>query len=298
MGRFMSATGQFLSATNGQFPRPPTGSLRCPLTQRFAGRFLALSSTHHLVLLCLWALHTWALRAFYTTPRLVLESPEYGCGKTRVLEVLQRLCWNPKLIVSTSAAALYRRIHSAGDEPPTILQDEADAIWSRAAGAQAEDLRSLYDSGYRRGATVDRCEGDAKNMKVREFPVFTPAAFAGVEGKIPRSITSRGVAMRIRRRAPDEHLDDFRERDADLDAAPLRKHIEVWAQTNSDALAAARPTMPEGVRDRRAEVWEPLLAVADAAGGDWPTRARAACRHFELDSDPDERLSLGYPFTA
>ena len=28
----MSATGQFLSATNGQFPRPPTGSSRCPLT--------------------------------------------------------------------------------------------------------------------------------------------------------------------------------------------------------------------------------------------------------------------------
>ena len=34
MGRFMSATGQFLTATNGQFPRPPTGSYRCPLTEQ------------------------------------------------------------------------------------------------------------------------------------------------------------------------------------------------------------------------------------------------------------------------
>ena len=32
MGRFMSATGQFLLATNGQFSRPPTGSFSCPLT--------------------------------------------------------------------------------------------------------------------------------------------------------------------------------------------------------------------------------------------------------------------------
>jgi hypothetical protein len=32
MGRFMSATGPFLLATNGQFPRPPTGSYQCPLT--------------------------------------------------------------------------------------------------------------------------------------------------------------------------------------------------------------------------------------------------------------------------
>ncbi len=28
----MSATGQFLSATNGHNQRPPTGSSRCPLT--------------------------------------------------------------------------------------------------------------------------------------------------------------------------------------------------------------------------------------------------------------------------
>jgi hypothetical protein len=237
--------------------------------------------------------HTWALRVFYTTPRLVLESPEYGCGKTRVLEVLLRLCWYPKLIVSTSSAALYRRIDAAGDHPPTILQDEADAIWNRSAGTQAEDLRSAYDSGYRRGATVDRCEGDAKNMKVREFPVFAPVALAGVEGKIPRSITSRGITMHIRRRAPDELLDEFRERDVDHDAAPIRARIQAWAEASIDALAAARPTMPEGVRDRRAEIWEPLLVVADAAGGDWPKRARAACRHFEVDSDPDDKPSLG-----
>src|SRR5512144_566090 len=105
-------------------------------------------------------------------------------------------------------------------------------------------------------------------MRVREFPVFAPVALAGVEGKIPRSITSRGITMHIRRRSPDEHLDDFRERDADRDAAPLKACIERWAEANTEALAAARPSMSEGVRDRRAEIWEPLL------GGDWPRRSR------------------------
>ena len=32
MGRFVSATGQFLMATHGQFSCPPTGSFSCPLT--------------------------------------------------------------------------------------------------------------------------------------------------------------------------------------------------------------------------------------------------------------------------
>ena len=34
--------------------------------------------------------------------------------------------------------------------------------------------------------------------------------------------------------------------------------------------------MPPGIEDRPADVWEALLAVADAAGGTWPRKARAA----------------------
>ncbi len=35
--------------------------------------------------------------------------------------------------------------------------------------------------------------------------------------------------------------------------------------------------MPAGVEDRPADVWEPLLAIADAAGDHWPGTARTAC---------------------
>jgi putative DNA primase/helicase len=34
--------------------------------------------------------------------------------------------------------------------------------------------------------------------------------------------------------------------------------------------------MPDGLNDRAADTWEPLIAIADLAGGDWPARARAA----------------------
>jgi Protein of unknown function (DUF3631) len=72
----------------------------------------------------------------------------------------------------------------------------------------------------------------------------------------------------------------------------LRDRLEAWATANFDALANARPMMPNGVRDRAAEVWEAPLAIADVVGGEWPGRARAACRHFVLNGDPDE-LSFG-----
>ncbi|SON62272.1 hypothetical protein MSIMFI_03797 [Mycobacterium simulans] len=263
---------------------------------RFAGRFLAFPTPHHLVVVVLWIVHTWAVKAFYVTPRLVLDSPEPGSGKTRVLEILALLCRGARLTLSTTTAALYRRIAAAADQPPTVLQDEADAVFGRTTTPQAEDLRALFNAGYKRGATVDRCEGDAKNMKVRQFPVFAPVALAGlVNGsteKNMRTVLDRAVILHMRRRAPDEYVDEFRERDAAAEAEPLCQKLEAWATANLDTLAAARPSMPEGVRDRPAEVWEALLAIADAAGTDWPERARAACRHFVLDAEPDA-LSLG-----
>lgn len=260
--------------------------------EAFARRFLAFPTAHCLVVLVLWAVHTWAVGAFYVTPRLVLDSPEPGSGKTRVLEVLALLCHAAKLTLSTTTAALYRRIAAAGDKPPTVLQDEADRVFSSKT-PQSEDLVALYNSGYKRGATVDRCEGDTKNMRVVEFPVFAPVALAGLAGKMPATILDRAVSMHMRRRAPDEQIDEFRERDARIDAAPLRDRIEAWALANFQELSAARPKMPEGVRDRPAEVWEALLATADIAGGQWPARAREACRHFVLDGDPQDKISMG-----
>jgi hypothetical protein len=36
------------------------------------------------------------------------------------------------------------------------------------------------------------------------------------------------------------------------------------------------PELPPGIEDRSADVWEPLITIADAVGGDWPKRARDA----------------------
>jgi hypothetical protein len=55
--------------------------------------------------------------------------------------------------------------------------------------------------------------------------------------------------------------------------------------------------MPPGVSDRPADVWEPLLSVADAAGGHWPERARQACTWLVRDN-ADRGISLGIRLLA
>jgi len=56
----------------------------------------------------------------------------------------------------------------------------------------------------------------------------------------------------------------------------IRGLLATWADGVLEKVTNRWPSMPKGVTDRDADVWEPLLAVADVAGGTWPERARVA----------------------
>jgi len=52
--------------------------------------------------------------------------------------------------------------------------------------------------------------------------------------------------------------------------------VERFTSAELEALQIAQPELPDELGDRAADVWEPLLAIADRAGGEWPKRARQA----------------------
>ncbi len=133
----------------------------------------------------------------------------------------------------------------------------------------------MLNAGHRRGATALRCVVRGKAVEVEEFPAFCAVALAGL-GDLPDTILTRSVVIRMRRRAPGERVEPFRHRVHASEGEVLRGQLEWWAEQVRDELRDAWPEMPDGLDDRPADVWEPLLAVADAAGGDWPQRARVA----------------------
>jgi hypothetical protein len=61
------------------------------------------------------------------------------------------------------------------------------------------------------------------------------------------------------------------------------------------ALRDAYPELPETVTDRNADIWEPLIAIADLAGGEWPEAARrSAVAHVAaaMESTPSLGIRL------
>jgi putative DNA primase/helicase len=47
-----------------------------------------------------------------------------------------------------------------------------------------------------------------------------------------------------------------------------------WVADHEVSLSAADPEAPDTLHDRAVDNWRPLFAIADLAGGDWPTLAR------------------------
>src|SRR3546814_4118421 len=56
--------------------------------------------------------------------------------------------------------------------------------------------------------------------------------------------------------------------------------------------------MPDCMADRNADVWGPLFAVADLAGGTWPEAVRMAATDAVLSAKASERPSLGAQLLA
>ncbi len=251
-----------------------------PLDEAHAAlcRFVAWPSPEAAVAAALWAAHCHLLPGFETTPRLALLSAEPGSGKTRALEILAGLVPRPLHAFSATSAYLLRRI-AADDGPPTVLMDEADAIFGGKATPETEALRSALNAGYRRGAVAGRCVIVGKRVETEEIPCFAPVALAGL-GNLPDTIRSRAIVIPMRRRRGDEEVQPYRPRDDERALHAVRDRLAAWAEPLEERAAAMRPELPPGVVDRAADVWEPLVILADLAGGDWPQRARAAAVHF------------------
>jgi hypothetical protein len=258
----------------------------------FVGRYCRLPSDEALTAVALWAAHTHLIDTFESTPRLALLSAEPASGKTRVLEVLALLVPRPVPNVSTTPAALFRMV--AGEAgPPTILFDEIDTIFGPRA-KPAEELRGLVNAGHRRGASAYRCVGEGTAQTVQAFPAYAAMALAGL-GNLPDTVATRSIVIPMRPRLREEEpVTPFRTREAEPPGYELRDRLAVWAeQVRADAVGYV-PEMPAEVTDRPADVWEPLLTVAELAGGDWPERARTACRKMVRSAVTDRaESSLG-----
>ncbi len=232
----------------------------------------------------LWTVHVHALPAFDYSPRLGITSPIWRCGKTVLVELVESVVPRPESMIRPSEAVLFRTIDA---KEPALLLDEIDTVFGTRGHEpkEHEGIRALLNAGNRRGATIPRSVGP--DFALRDFNIFAATLWASI-GMPPPTVVDRSIVIQLRRKKKAETVAHFRRRDVEPVGAGLRDRAARWASQHVDALRPARPSLPEQLNDRAQDNWEPLLAIADQVGGDWPTRARqAALALANVESDDD-----------
>lgn len=288
------ARGEHSEQTNGHPDAATAGHEVLDQVEAYLGRFVVYPSEHARTAHVCWIAHTHLMDSWESTPRIAFLSPEPASGKTRALEISETLVPNPVEAVNVTPAYLFRKVGHE-DGPPTVLFDEIDTVFGPKA-KENEELRGLLNAGHRKGAVAGRCVVRGRTIETEEIAAYCAVALAGL-GELPDTILSRSVQIRMRRRAANERVESFRRRIHTPEGLAIRDRLAAWAETVAETIGDAYPAMPPSVEDRDADMWEPLLAVADAAGGDWPQRARVAAVALVADSK-ESTPSLGIRLLA
>ena len=228
--------------------------------------------------LALWSIFAHAFDNFHIGPMLALNSPTKRCGKSTALNLVGKLVPSPLTSSSLTPAVLFRAVEKY---KPTLLLDEAETY----VRSDREELRGVLNASHvREQAFVLRTSGD--DHEPRCFSTWCPKAFAYI-GRLPDTLEDRAVKIPMHRKAPEEKLERFRSDRTD----PLRdlhRRAARWATDHAAALRDLDPAMPPKLNDRAQDNWRPLVAIADIAGGDWPTQARGAALQMSGADEDDE----------
>lgn len=215
--------------------------------------------------LALWIVFTHSVDVMEVAPILCLSSPEKRCGKTTLLTIITKLSARPLPAANISPAALFRSIEAWA---PTLLIDEADTFVR-----DNPELNGVINSGHTRAtAFVIRTVGD--DFEPRRFSTWGAKAIALI-GKLPETLHDRSVVVELRRALPGERREKLRHADP-TQFAMLGRRLVRFVADHAGEIRGRKPMIPDGLNDRAADNWEPLLAIADVAGGAWPETARKA----------------------
>jgi hypothetical protein len=247
------------------------------LVHRIISYYVALTPTQHIAV-TLWILHTHVYDRFQVTPRLALVSPVRGCGKTVALSLIETLVPKPEKSDAITPAAIYHLIDS---KHPTLLIDEVDNI-GLAFGSNGR-LRAIFNSGHRKGGRVTLLH----RGEPHRYSTHAAMALAAI-GRLPLPQMHRSIVIEMERHDGSGELQRFSGRDPAIDYVFGR--LRFWSR---EVTLAADPAMPPQLRNRQADNWRPLIAIADSFGGEWPRLAREAAVAFaSAQQDEDAGVVL------
>jgi Protein of unknown function (DUF3631) len=285
---------------------PDLGGDVLDAVERFVARFIAFPNENAQHAHTLWVAHTYFMGCWGTTPRLLPLSPEPGSGKTALMEISQLLVsYGDDVQEDATPAYFYYHIRDSllMGFRPTLFFDELDTVYGpHASGSKdAREMRRFIDGGSRSTGTRSIRLG-----KVNErFSIYAALALAGnmLPSDVPETIRTRSIIIPMQRAAADEMPEYWDPAVSTPLVLPYRDLLQYWAGIVHDhCMQHPAVDIPKGIRNRDRDCWQPLLRVAQLAGGRWPAVAAVAAvagvAARGVNSEPSEGLWLLWEIKA
>jgi len=225
-------------------------------------RYLDFADPRCFSVIATWIILTYCYRLFPAIPYLHLTGLK-GAGKTKVMQIVSLLCFNGELVTnSSSAASIVRLVHGNG---ATLGVDEAETMGS-SKDENSGTLQEVLRSGYKQGIYVTKCEKDAEGRQtVIRLDPYSPKALSGIKG-LEDALSSRCIEILM-----------LRTTNADIANSEIVPLSSEWKDIRAlvyPAVLLMIPTIKERIGTymvkqfigRNAELWKPLLLLADVAG--------------------------------
>jgi len=263
--------------TNGKTNGKTTKETPCPTftkVRNFIKRFVALDDAQ-LDFSAIWAMGTWTFSPMspsqpYTYPYIYANGPS-GSGKTVYgRDVMGAICRQPQAFAAATGPALFRSLVDIETEDgettiinryPTLSIDEIDAAYN---GAKDEDLRQVFNIGYKTGTYIPRAAGKVSI----NYPAYCPKILMGIDnGFLPQTVTNRSIRIETHIATEEEaaRLDDFFPWNVDQEAAELQQELSTWAKDNAMVLREYNPDKGDFV-NRQWEISRSIIQLAHACG--------------------------------
>jgi len=250
---------------------------------------------------CLWVAHTYIYEVFKLTPKLFITAIKHGLGKSELMEVIEALsCNGIKRQGSTTESAI-SRLHDTHGRL-TLCLDQLDGMsWEN------RKLINLLCDGFEVGAMKEMSAvGGDGNYTPKAFVIGFPQAL-GMIGDLPdQALASRCITIQMQPAEPERQKALFEAQRTPLvdrlNKRALLPATQVWRKRLADELtphqakfASWQPwDAPCRCEPRMAAMWQPLFAIADHFGGEWPERAKSAFVELADATDAKERIELRF----
>lgn len=207
--------------------------------------------------LSFWVIGTYFYPIFESYPYVALWGPK-ASGKTKVLDVAEKLCLNAIHSASITSSALFRTIEQSSC---ALLIDEAENLRDTKG---SKDLLSLLHAGYKRGSVVIRSEGERK-FEPKSFIHYSPKMIATITG-MQEVLESRCIRITmLKTKNPEKANRNVSESGEDW---PFIRHmlycfaLQFFKEIQEIYVIINKTICSEGISGRDAELWSPILAIA------------------------------------